>query len=170
VRLICGLVLLASGAAAQEYVTTAGPLSEIEFYRLVACAAPPGGVCGKPVVRWTLDLPLRVAITRMDRAFPGGKAKRAEAALARGCGGAQTRVWFGANGTIRRAAVLFSRTLSIRTCESAMLEEVMQALGLLTDSRNPFFDTRPVLSQDSNAMKMPGPQDIMALHRHDPPE
>lgn len=218
-KLICGLLLLANGAAAQEYVATAGPLSDGDFYRLVACAAPPGGVCGKPVVRWTLDRPLRVAITRMDRAFMGGKAKRADAALARAVqqvnaagatvrlevvgpqdapdipilfvdaetgtllagtgidgldgqrlGGASTRVWFGADGTIRRTAVLFSRTLSIRAYESAMLEEVVQALGLLTDIRNPYYDTRSVLSQDSNAMKMLGPQDIMALQRHYPPE
>jgi len=214
---LAGAALLAGGAAAQEFVVSDGALSDQDFYRLVACAAPPGGDCAKPMVRWVLDRPLRVAITRLDPAFLGGKAKRARAALVRAVqavnaagagvrlimvepddapdipvlfvdaeagatltatgidgldgqriGGASTRVWYGADGQIRRAAVLFSRSLSMRSYESAMLEELVQALGLLTDIRNPFYDSRSILSQDSNAKKTLGAQDIMALRRHYP--
>ncbi len=210
-------MLLGHAAMAQEFVASDGALSDDDFYRLVACAAPPGGDCAKPMVRWTQDRPLRVGIVRMDRAFLGGKAKRARAALVRAVqqvnaaeagvrlivvdaqdvpdipilmvdaeagamlagtgvdgldgqriGGASTRVWYRPDGEVLRAAVLFSRTLSIRSYESAMLEELVQALGLLTDIRNPFYDTRSVLSQDSNAVKRLGAQDIMALRRHYP--
>ncbi|WP_374397084.1 hypothetical protein [Tabrizicola sp.] len=44
--------LLAPQASAQEFVTAKGKLSDEDFYRLVACAAPPGGECQKPMVRW----------------------------------------------------------------------------------------------------------------------
>ena len=47
------LMLLATSAAAQEFITTNGPLSDADFYRLVACAAPPGGACQKPFIRWS---------------------------------------------------------------------------------------------------------------------
>lgn len=39
-------------AFAQEFVTAKGRLSDDDFYRLVTCAAPPGGECQKSPVRW----------------------------------------------------------------------------------------------------------------------
>lgn len=44
--------LLAFQAQAQEFVPANGKQSDEDFYRLVACAAPPGGKCQKPLVRW----------------------------------------------------------------------------------------------------------------------
>lgn len=73
---------LASPLSAQEYVQTESELSDTDFYRLVSCAAPPGGECAKPVVRWK-KADLNVGIARMDTAFLGGKKKRAQAALQR---------------------------------------------------------------------------------------
>lgn len=74
--------LAALPAPAQEYLSADGALSDRDFYRLVACAAPPDAPCLKPFVKWdTTDL--SVGITRMERAYLGGKAKRAEAALVR---------------------------------------------------------------------------------------
>lgn len=48
----CLVAFVAGQAAAQEFVTADGKLSDDDFYRLVACAAPPGGKCQKPLVRW----------------------------------------------------------------------------------------------------------------------
>ena len=220
----CGLVLAAFTAnaapAAQDYVESDGWLSDDDFYRLVACAAPPGDRCVKPMLHWSDERPVRVRIASMDRAFLGGKTKRAEAALARavqyinaaGAGirveqvgpaseadisihfldtdgskplartgidgadgttvtGARVIVWSRSDTkTILRATILFGTRLHIQHYESAMLEEVTQALGLLTDIRNPVYEGVSIFSQDSNDTKQFSPQDVMALRRHYPPE
>lgn len=72
--------------------------------------------------------------------------------------------------TITRAWIAFSRDMSIRQYESVMLEEITQALGLLSDIRNPYYDSRSIFSQDAdNSLKIPGAQDTIALRRHYPP-
>lgn len=202
--------------AAQDFVTTDGPLDDTDFYRLVACGAAPGGTCTKNMVRWQINRPLRVSLARVDRALLGGKKKRAEASIARAVQylnaanfgqrlevvprnipadirvylintdgespitdtgidwldgttvpGARVLVWANSDtGEIARAAVVFGTRMPIRQYESAMLEEITQALGLLTDIRNPHYEGVSVFSQDSNAAKTLGPQDIMALRRH----
>ena len=73
---------MAGGAKAQEFLNADAPLGDDAFYRLVSCAAPPQGECGKPVVRWS-KTELSIGITRMDSAYLGGKKKRAEAAIFR---------------------------------------------------------------------------------------
>jgi len=71
--------------------------------------------------------------------------------------------------TITGAAIGFSSTLPIRQYESVMLEEITQALGLLTDIRNPYYQTRSILSQNAdNSLKTLGEQDRMALIHHYP--
>ena len=84
-------------------------------------------------------------------------------------GGASTRVFFDANKRVRRAVVLFSTTMQMRAYESAMLEEITQSLGLMTDIRSPHYEAISIFSQDSNAVTRLGPQDVMALRRHYPP-
>ncbi len=205
-------------AQAQDFVETRGPLSDEDFYRLVACAAPPGEPCTKRVLRWPTERPLRVHLASLDPAFLGGKQKRARAALVRavqyinatdsalrleqvppdveadirihfldtdgrvplsGTGidgadgtrvtGARVIVWSNrATGLIKQATILFGTRLHIRHYESAMLEEVTQALGLLTDIRNPTYEGVSIFSQDSNASKRFGAQDLMVLRRHYP--
>lgn len=212
-------LLVPATAAAQDYVTTQGMLTDDDFYRLVACAAPPGGACTKPVLRWPVGRPLRVGLERVDDAFLGGKQKRARAAIARavqyinrigtgitlervaggrdadirvylvdtdgerpiaGTGirgldgatvkGARVTVWARqGSDQIRAAQIVFGTRLHIRHYESAMIEEIAQALGLLTDIRNPAYEGVSIFSQDSNASKDLGAQDIMALMRHYPP-
>ncbi|WGW03481.1 DUF2927 domain-containing protein [Tropicibacter oceani] len=219
---VTGLLLVPASLAAQEvdFVETTGPLSDRDFYRLVACAAPPGADCAKPMRRWVIDRPLRVSITRSDRAFLGGKQARARAALVRavqylnqsGAGvqfrivppedpadieiyfidtdgsapisgtgidgidgatvqGARVLVWANSRtGAIKRSRIVFGTRLSIRQYESALIEELTQSLGLLTDIRNPHYEGLSVFSQDSNDAKTLGPQDIIALRRHYPPK
>lgn len=204
---------LASGACAQEYLSTQGALSDEAFYRLVSCAAPPNGACGKPVVRWP-KTDLTVGITRMDRVYLGGKKKRAEAALTRAiqqinAAGSAIRLTrddtapdipilfldipargtirnsgfkaldgtpisaagvrvFAKNGVILKSVILFTTGLHMRAYESAILEEITQGLGLLTDLGGAYYESRSILSQTSNALKNLGEQDIMALGRHYP--
>ena len=219
---ILAALILPVALAAQEvdFVQSSGELSDENFYRLVACAAPPGGECAKPMRRWVTDQPLRVAITRIDPAFLGGKQARAKAALVRAVQylnkagaevafrivppgppadieiyfintqgstaitdtgidgidgstvqGARVLVWSNSRtGAIRRARIVFGTRLHIRQFESAMIEELTQSLGLLTDIRNPHYEGLSVFSQDSNDAKTLGPQDIMALRRHYPPK
>ncbi|WP_323770920.1 DUF2927 domain-containing protein [Antarctobacter sp.] len=221
--LFFGLMLLAppcAAASAEDYVETDGLLSDDDFYRLVACAAPPGEPCRKSLVRWPVDRPLRVQLTQIDRVFLGGKQKRARAALVRaikfinraGAGitlqqvsagaeadiriylidtdgeapidgtgiegvdgatvtGARVIVWSRSEtGEIQRARIIFGTRLHIRHYESAMIEELTQALGLLTDIRNPAYLGASIFSQDDNESKDLGPQDLMALRRHYPPQ
>lgn len=213
------LACLASPAcAAQDYVESDGWLSDGDFYRLVACAAPPGDDCVRPLLHWSTAVPIRVGIASMDRAFLGGKRKRAMAALERavqyinaaGAGiqveeaqaeTADIQIHFvdtdgsapladtgidGADGVavtgarviiwsrqdtheIQRATILFGTRLHIRHYESAMLEELTQALGLMTDIRNPVYEGVSIFSQDSNATKQFSEQDLMTLRRHYPP-
>lgn len=203
---------------AQEFIEVPGALADEDFYRLVACAAEPGKACAKPMIRWPTDAPVKVALVRVDRAFMGGRAKRAEAAITRalqyinraGAGielkrvrrakdanitiymidtdgsapiagtgvegidgtsvqGARVTVWSDKKTRlIERAVVVFSTRLHISHYESAMIEELTQALGLMTDIRTPAYEGISVFSQDSNAAKDLGPQDLYALRRHYP--
>jgi len=71
---------------------------------------------------------------------------------------------------IKGAAIGISRTMTIRQYESVMLEEITQALGLITDIQNPHYLSRSILSQNGdNSLKTLGAQDKMALIRHYPP-
>jgi len=72
--------------------------------------------------------------------------------------------------TISKAYIGFSNTLTIRQYESVMLEEITQALGLITDIENPYYNSRSIFSQSAdNSLKTLGQQDRMALTRHYPP-
>lgn len=59
-------------AQAQEYVTAKDRLSDDDFYRLVTCAAEPGGECRKPVVRWSKRdaKDISVRIVKVDDLYP----------------------------------------------------------------------------------------------------
>jgi hypothetical protein len=73
-------------------------------------------------------------------------------------------------GLINAASIALSRTMSIRQYESVMLEEITQALGLITDISNPYYRSRSILSQNAdNSLKVLGTQDKIALIRHYPP-
>lgn len=82
-RALIPLLLVATAAAAQDYITVPGALSDQDFYRAVSCGAAPGTDCTKPVVKWDTARPLRVSLRSIDKAYLGGRAKRADAALER---------------------------------------------------------------------------------------
>lgn len=77
-------MLLAAGAAeAQEFISTDAPLSDTDFYRLVSCAAPLGGDCQKPPVRWSpADArDVSVGFVRIEDGYPEDVVQRARDAL-----------------------------------------------------------------------------------------
>ncbi len=70
-------------AAAQEYVVVPDVVSDEAFYRLVACAASPGGECNKPFIYWPEEqqLTLRVGIASTASSFPSYKLDLVDAAI-----------------------------------------------------------------------------------------
>ncbi len=81
--LALALTLLPLPLAAQEYVEVPGQLSDTDFYKAVACAAPPGDECRTPIIRWEASRPIRVALRRIADAYLGRPKLRADAALER---------------------------------------------------------------------------------------
>jgi hypothetical protein len=81
--LLLALLLAAPRAPAQEFVAVPDLISDEAFYRLVACAAPPGGDCAKPMIRWSEErrLRLRVGIAAVAAAFPTYKLDLIDRAL-----------------------------------------------------------------------------------------
>ncbi len=76
-------VLFATASAAQEWVASRGPMDDESFYRLVACAAAPGGACAKPLVRWTARdaRDLTVSIQGVAPGYSGARQQAISAAL-----------------------------------------------------------------------------------------
>lgn len=74
--LLLGAVFaLPDRAAAQEYIAVPDLVSDEAFYRLVACAAPPGRPCNKPFIRWPAPerLSLMVGLADVTDALPDYK-------------------------------------------------------------------------------------------------
>lgn len=76
----------AHAAPGADVVAASGKLTDEDFYRLVSCAAPPGGACARPALRWETDGAIRVALRRIDPVYVGRQRPRAEAALTRAIG------------------------------------------------------------------------------------
>lgn len=71
------------GSSAQEFVAVPDIISDDAFYRLVACAAPPGGECSKPLIYWPEDrrLALRVGIAGTAESFQDYRFDIVDAAI-----------------------------------------------------------------------------------------
>ncbi|MCT8329849.1 hypothetical protein [Albidovulum sediminis] len=76
-------VMTTAVSAAQDFVAANGQLRDDDFYRLVACGAPPGGNCKTPFVRWSrrAALDVSVGIAGVDEGYPPGLRARIEATL-----------------------------------------------------------------------------------------
>ena len=82
-RLIIALGLcIALPAAASDGVASTGKLGTVEFYRLIACGAKPGGDCQGPFVRWSKRI-VSVGIPPADPAMDAGLASQIDVALDR---------------------------------------------------------------------------------------
>lgn len=204
----------AGAAQAQEFVVTDGRLADRDFYRLVSCAARPGGPCGESVVRWNRPR-VRVAFApipigynaalaqELDRALDNAVAQIRSAApmldlrrvpkyqpadiriflqpiragdLVRQngyaemvgvpIGAALVQVYWDGDLNLTEAAIVFAGDIPLAQAQSIMVEELSQAMGLMTDIRNPYYESRSVFSEDSNDVIKLGVQDRMALRRH----
>ncbi len=211
-------LMLATPAAAVEFVTTTGKLSDDQFYALVSCGASPGGACVEPVTRWSMSnaSDLRVSMEPIPGTFPKPLAARMLASLDRAIGeinaaGAAlhmrrvpagqgqirvyltlagdgeritgtgspdvdgqpigaglTTVWWNNRLEITEAVIVMANRMPLPEVYPVMLEELTQATGLLSDIRNPLYESVSVFSEDSNTVTRLGPQDIMVLRRHYP--
>ncbi|MEZ5723225.1 MAG: hypothetical protein R3D59_17970 [Paracoccaceae bacterium] len=75
----------ATAAPGADVVAASGKLTDEDFYRLVSCAAPPGGACARPALRWKPTARSSRA-RRIDPVYVGRQRPRAEAALTRAIG------------------------------------------------------------------------------------
>ena len=216
---LLALALAAAPAAAQEFVDLPARVGDDDFYRAVACAAPPGGECAKPLIRWpkarrgdltvslvTVAPDLRPyqrrlheaaiddAIAQIGAAGAGLRLHRVEGpadievhilptrpgAVIEGTGVPEldgnrlplARVALRAReGRIRRGVIAISAEARRREIASVLLEELTQAMGLMTDIRGPAY-RRSLFSEDGNSVTRLAGQDAMALRRHysDDPE
>ncbi|MBT8410885.1 MAG: DUF2927 domain-containing protein [Octadecabacter sp.] len=83
-------------------------------------------------------------------------------------GAAQVQIWWDEALRITDAVIVFAADIPLGQVGPIMLEEVTQAMGLMTDIRNPYYDSLSVFSEDSNSVVKLGVQDRMALRRHYP--
>lgn len=219
-RLLVPVLLLLAwfprAATAQEYVAVPDLISDEAFYRLVACAAPPGGECAKPLIRWPRErrLRLRVGIAQIapgfanyrldlvdrsvDRAIAEINGAGAHLFLERayegpfdvpiylvdtpqggeiiGTGQADLdgsyiaigRVALRSRGDqITGAAIAISADIQRREIASVVLEELVQAMGLVTDVISPAYKDSIFSENDNSTTRLRG-QDAAALRRHYP--
>lgn len=81
-------------------------------------------------------------------------------------GAAQVQIWWDETLSLTDAVIVFASDIPSDQVRSVMLEEMSQAMGLMTDIRNPYYETRSVFSEDSNSVSKLGEQDREALRRH----
>lgn len=214
------VVWLALPVAAQEFIQTDALLSDDAFYRLVACAAPPGAECSKPMIYWPQDKrsalrvgfvsktpslapwqeriytrALRGAVEEINKVGGGIRLKLmapsdpnppdiALHVLATRPGDVMHNTGVpvlegrvlplgqvmvrARNSWIDQAVISMSVHTPRRAIASVVLEEVVQALGLMTDIRSPVY-RRSIFAEDSNSGTRLRGQDAMVIRRHYPP-
>ena len=85
-------------------------------------------------------------------------------------GAALVTVWWDEGQDLTEAVIVLAENLPALDVGPVVLEELTQAMGLMTDIRNPAYEGVSVFSEDSNRVTRLGPQDREALRRHYPPE
>jgi hypothetical protein len=83
-------------------------------------------------------------------------------------GAAQVQVFWDGDLKLTDAVIVFAADILIDQAGPIMLEELTQAMGLMTDIRNPYYETRSVFSEGSNTVTKLGVQDRAALRFHYP--
>jgi hypothetical protein len=73
--------------------------------------------------------------------------------------------WWTESGIITNAQIAISHGILPQDIRSIVLEEITQALGLIHDIRNPYYDARSIFSEDGNTVTRITGQDRMALQR-----
>jgi len=83
-------------------------------------------------------------------------------------GAAIVQIYWDDDFKLTEALIAFAGDIPIDQAGPIMLEELTQAMGLMTDIRNPYYETRSVFSEDSNSVAKLGVQDRAALRLHYP--
>ncbi len=83
-------------------------------------------------------------------------------------GAAYVHVWWNGARELTRGVILVAQDIETDDLRSIMLEELVQATGLLTDIDNSWYDTRSIFAEQVNWVISLQPQDKMALQRHYP--
>ena len=83
-------------------------------------------------------------------------------------GAALVTVWWDDYNHITDAVIVMAADLPPAEVLPVVLEELSQAMGLLTDIRNPLYNSISVFSEDSNTVTKLGAQDRAALRLHYP--
>jgi len=83
-------------------------------------------------------------------------------------GAALVQVYWDDDLKLTEALIVFAGDIPLNQAGPIMLEELTQAMGLMTDIRNPYYETRSVFSEDSNSVAKLGVQDRAALRLHYP--
>jgi hypothetical protein len=210
------LMCLPRPGTGQEFVAVPDFISDRAFYRLVACASPPGGECAKPFIRWPVErrLRLRVGIAQIAAVFPdyrldivdrsidraiaeingagahlylerayegpfdvpiylvdtpqGGEISGTSVPELDGSKIAIGRVAIRSRGNeITGAAIAISSDIRRREIASVVLEELVQAMGLVTDVLSPAYEDS-IFAEDGNSVTRLRGQDAAALRRHYP--
>ncbi|MEM9639662.1 MAG: hypothetical protein AAGA94_18565, partial [Pseudomonadota bacterium] len=79
-------------------------------------------------------------------------------------------IWWNGKKEITQAVILFANSVVLEEVPSIMVEEVVQATGLMTDIGSPWYRDRSIFAEFSdNTVTRLQPQDLMALRRHYPP-
>ena len=81
---------------------------------------------------------------------------------------ALVQVYWDEQRNLTDALIVFASDIPPDQAGPIMIEELSQAMGLLTDIRNPYYETRSVFSEDSNSVIKLGEQDRIALGLHYP--
>jgi hypothetical protein len=188
--------------AAQEFIAVPDLISDEAFYRLVACAAPPGGECAKPFIRWPTErrLRLRVGIAQIAEEFAGYRLDLVDRSVDRAIAeinGAGAHLYLerafegpfdvpiylvdapqggeiagtgvadldGSSISIGRvalrsrgdeitgAAIAISGDIQRREIASVVLEELVQAMGLVTDVVSPAYSGSIFSENDNSATR-----------------
>lgn len=83
-------------------------------------------------------------------------------------GAAQVQIYWDNDLRLTEAAIVFAADIPLDQAGPIMLEELTQSMGLMTDIRNPYYETLSVFSEDSNSVAKLGRQDREALRLHYP--
>ena len=123
-------------------------------------------------LRWTRkgelpDITLHLAPVREGDAIQGTGIQGVDGQV---IGAALVTVWWNEGQDLTEAVIVLAEDLPPTDVLPVVLEEITQAMGLMTDIRNPAYEGISVFSEDSNRVTRLGPQDREALRRHDPPE
>lgn len=81
---------------------------------------------------------------------------------------ARAQLWWRADRSLINGAIVLTKDITPGHMASILLEEIVQAMGLLTDIEGDYYHTRSIFSDSSNETTRLGPQDIMVLRRHYP--